>query len=449
MIPSAPIGLLFDRDFDAVEHRRLQAAGYRFKRAGFDLFRFPSRLALPGFDLGRFARRIARRAQREGWAGIVSHEEPFGALTAALAAQAAGLPGAAPAAIVACQHKAVTRALLARIAPAANPRFAVLDPAAAVRGELPAGFAYPCFVKPVKGAFSVLARRVGSAADLRALVQQGWRDRWVAQWLARPFDRVAARLLPAVVPSDWLLVEEPIHAPQYNLDGYVHRGRMHLLGVVDALMYPGTQAFQRWQLPSRLPAPVIRRAAALARRFLHAAVGFEQGFFNFEFFYEPASERLTAIEFNPRLAAQFSDLYRRVQGIDAHAMAIALATGADPARVPRVAPSAQVASSLVWRAFDADSVPPPPGRAQRAALAAACPDALLMTYPKRGAELLRDFTWLESHRYGIVHLGAESWDEMHARCAQAAAVLGWPNAPYVESVAALARGNGALAWERA
>jgi hypothetical protein len=448
VIPSPPIGLLFDRDFDAVEHRRLQAAGYRFVRAGFDLFRFPSQLALPGFDLARFAQRIARRAQRERWAGVLSHEEPFGALAAALAAQAAGLPGAAPEAIVACQNKAVTRALLARIAPEANPRFALLDVAAAAHGELPPGFGYPCFVKPVRAAFSVLARRVGSPADLRTLARQRWRERWVLHWLTEPFDRVAAQLLPAVGSSQRLLVEESLHASQYNLDGYVDRGRLQVVGVVDAVMYPGTQAFQRWQVPSQLPAPVVQRAAALAQRFLRA-VGFEHGFFNFEFFHEPATGRLTVIEFNPRLAAQFTDLYRRVYGIDAHAMALALATGADPAQVPRAAPSAQVAGSLVWRAFDGESVPPTPTRARRAALAAGFPDALLMTYPKRGAELQRDFAWLESHRYGIVHLGADHWDALERRCAQAAAVLGWPNAPYADSVAALARGSAPLAWERA
>ncbi|MFN9479023.1 MAG: acetyl-CoA carboxylase biotin carboxylase subunit family protein [Betaproteobacteria bacterium] len=448
MIPPATIGLLFDRDFDAVEHARLHAAGYRFARAGFDLFRFPSQLALPGFDLSGFAQRIARRARRGGWAGIVSHEEPFGALTAALAARAAGLPGTDPAAIVACQNKAVMRGVLARVAPEANPRWAVLDLAAAAHGKLPEGFGYPCFAKPVKAAFSVLARRLGSAQDLRALARQQWRERLVARWLAQPFDRAAARLQPQAGPTRRLLIEEPIHAPQYNLDGYLFRGEMRALGVVDAVMVPGTQAFARWQLPSRLPAPVVARAADLAQRALRA-VGFEHGFFNFEFFFDAASDRLTAIEFNPRLASQFSDLYRRVQGIDPHAMAIALACGQDPAALPRVAPTAQVAASLVWRAFDVASVPPPPRRAERAALAQACPDALLLTFTKRGAALRREFAWLESHRYGIVHLGADDWDALAARCAVAADALRWPNAPYAESVVQLARGDGLAAGTRA
>jgi hypothetical protein len=83
VIPPATIGLLFDRDFDAVEHARLHAAGYRFARAGFDLFRFPSQLALPGFDLSGFAQRIARRARRGGecvcgYGGWVFHADIIG-----------------------------------------------------------------------------------------------------------------------------------------------------------------------------------------------------------------------------------------------------------------------------------------------------------------------------------------------------------------------------------
>jgi len=91
-------------------------------------------------------------------------------------------------------------------------------------------------------------------------------------------------------------------------------------------MYPGTQAFMRWQFPSRLPAAVQARALDVARRFL-AAVGFTHGLFNMEFFHDPASDRIAVIEFNPRLASQFSDLYRRVRGLDPHAMALALALG--------------------------------------------------------------------------------------------------------------------------
>jgi hypothetical protein len=225
-------------------------------------------------------------------------------------------------------------------------------------------------------------------------------------------------------------------APQFNLDGWVFQGRAHALGVVDAVMYPGTQAFMRWDHPSQLPAAVQARALDVAQRFL-SAVGYTQGCFNMEFFYDPASGRLSVIEFNPRLASQFSDLYRRVHGLDPHAMSLALALGQDPLTAPRSAPTAGAASSLVYRSFGAGQTPPMPSAAQQAALKRRFPDALLYTFPKSGHSLERDFKWLGSHRYGILHLEGRDAEDLRSRAEAASALLGWP-APYAAAEAGVA-----------
>ena len=115
-------------------------------------------------------------------------------------------------------------------------------------------------------------------------------------------------------------------------------------------MYPGTQAFMRWDYPSRLHTTIQERALEVAQAFL-TAVGFDHGHFNMEFFYDEAQDRLTVIEFNPRMASQFSDLYLRVDGIDLHACSMAMAHGRHPDSEARVAPTAGAASSLVYRSF--------------------------------------------------------------------------------------------------
>jgi biotin carboxylase len=423
--PAPRVGLLFDYDWDARGHAA-NAGAMRFDRAGFDLFTFPSNARLVGFDLERFAAVQAGRARRRGWSGVVSHHEQFGALAAALVAEAAGLPGVPPEAILACQHKLHARGVLQQVAPEANVAFAPLD--AVYGAPVPDGVAYPTFVKPVKAAFSVLARPVRSRAELHAHTRFGRRELWVIRRLVEPFERVARKRLPQAGSAHRLMIEEPVHAPQYNLDGWVHEGRVHVLGVVDAVMYPGTQSFMRWELPSRLDAAVVERAADVAQRFLRA-VGYGHGLFNMEFFHDPVTDRLSVIEFNPRLASQFGDLYRRVLGVDPHAIGLALALGRDPADVPRCAPTAGAAASFVYRAFDAASVPAMPGPLRRATLAREFPDAQLFVFPKAGHSLDRDFKWLGSHRYGIVHLGARDFGDLHRRCEAASALLGWP-APY-------------------
>lgn len=426
---SAPprVGLLFSHDWDAEGFQR-QAGSYCFDNAGFDLFSFPSNAHLIHFDLGRFAARQARHGRRRGWAGVSSQHEQFGALAAALVAEALGLPGTPPEAVLAAQHKLHARRVLQQVAPEANLGFAELP--VAYGEDIPQGLSYPRYVKPVKAAFSVLARHVASRDELQAHTRFGHRELWVIRRLVEPFERILRQRLPQAGSAHRLLLEDPLplDTPQFNLDGWVFQGQAHRLGVVDAVMYPGTQAFMRWELPSRLPDAVQDRALDVAQRFL-AAIGFAHGLFNMEFFYDARTDRLTVIEFNPRLASQFSDLYLRVQGRDPHAMALALALGEDPAQLTCVAPTAGAAASLVYRAFDAHSVPPMPGPAQVAALKQQFPQSLLLAMPKQGHGLARDFKWLGSHRYGIVHLDGRDAVELQQRSQQASALLGWP-APY-------------------
>ena len=390
MPASARTLLLFNYDWDAVGHARAGAArGMVFDEDGFDLFSFPSNARLAWFDMARFVDRLARKAQARGWQAVCSHHEQFGALAAALLAERMGWPGTPVAAILACQHKLYARQVLQRVAPEANVGFELLD--AEYGAPVPQGLTYPVFVKPVKAAFSVLAKRVDSYEELHRHTRFAWGELWVIRRLVEPFEcMVRDRLGPGVPSAHRMLLEEPVQADQFNLDGYVFNGETKAIGVVDAIMYPGTQAFMRHEAPSRLPAAVGDRALDVARRFLQA-VGFTHGLFNMEFFYDAATDRLTVIEFNPRMASQYSDLYQRVLGVDMHAMALALAYGKDPAKVPRQAPTAGMAASLVYRAFDPLAPVTLPTLAQSHAMLSAFPDALLFTYPKSAGSIARDY----------------------------------------------------------
>ena len=434
------IGLLFNYDWDALAFAR-SGAGYDFDEAGFDLFSFPSNAHLIHFDLRRFAARQARRGARRGWTGVVSHHEQFGALAAALVAEQLGLPGTRPEAVIAAQHKLYARQVLQRVAPEANIGFTSLD--ARYGSDIPRGLTYPTFAKPVKAAFSVLAREVRNHAELHAHTRFGRRELWVIRRLVEPFEQVVRERLPQAGTAHRLLLEDPlpIGMPQFNLDGWVVDGQVHALGVVDAVTYPGTQAFMRWEYPSRLALDTQARALDVARRFL-AAIGFTHGFFNMEFFYDAAQERLAVIEFNPRLASQFSDLYRRVLGADAHAMTLALALGQDPLDVPRAAPTAGAAASLVYRAFPGEAAPAMPSASQQSRFAQHYPDALFFAYPRQGRELARDFKWLGSWRYGIIHLQGRDEQHLRERCLHASALLGW-RAPYADQLHSPA---AALRW---
>ena len=176
--------------------QRLGAPGgaVRCDHAGFDLFSFPGNLRLPAFDVERFAAWQAARGRRRGGRAVLSHHEQFGALAAALVAERLGLPGAKPESILAAQHKLHARRVLAQVAPDANLRCTVLEEGddASAPGDLD----YPVFVKPVKGAFSVLARRVEESGQLRAHMHFDWSERWLIRQLVEPFERVCRARLP-------------------------------------------------------------------------------------------------------------------------------------------------------------------------------------------------------------------------------------------------------------
>jgi len=417
--------VLFNYDWDRSGFARHRDT-WPHDTAGFDLFSFPSNARLVGFDLQRWVQRLAQQAPRKGWRAVVSNHEQFGALAAALLAERMGWPGTPVAAVLACQHKLYARQVLGQVCPEANCGFALLQ--AQYGAPVPEGLRYPCFVKPVKAAFSVLARQVSNRAELHAHTRFGFWELWVIRRLVEPFERIARQRLAQAGSAHRLLLEEPVAGAQYNLDGYAFAGQVHALGVVDAIHYPGTQAFMRFELPSRLSAGVQARALDVARRFL-GAVGVTHGLFNMEFFYDAALDRLTVIEFNPRMAAQFSDLYWRVYGIDLHHLALALAHGQDPAQLTPQTPSAGAAASFVYRSFDASEPVRQPTPAQVHSVQRRFDGALFFGFAKNPAQVARDFKWLGSYRYGILHLAAANAAQLRADCEAASAMLGWP-APY-------------------
>lgn len=428
---------LFNYDWDAAGADSLRARGHAVDARGFDLFSFPSNVNLAFFDLDRFVNKLARQARKRDWTAVMSQHEQFGALAAALLAQKMGWPGTPPEAVAACQHKLHAREVLQRVAPEANVWFERLS--CAYGDDVPADLRFPAFIKPVKAAFSVLAQTMHSRDELQRFTRFGPWELWVIRHLVEPFECVSRRLIPQAGTAHSMMLEEPMsphRCAQYSLDGMAFNGEIRPLGVVDSVMYPGTQAFMRFDYPSKLLPAVQARALDVAQRFLKA-VGFTHGIFNMEFFYDAQADRLAVIEFNPRMASQFADLYRRVDGVDLYGMAHALAHGKDPWAVPRSVPSAGAASSFVYRVFDQRAshlpqhIPPMPTQSALARLCSECPDHLFLSFPKDEYQLYRDFKWLGSYRYGILHLGGRDAQDLRERCEHTSRLLGW-KAPYAD-----------------
>ncbi len=403
--------VLFPKDWDRdeLEQPRYRAR-YEFFYEGFDLFSFPENARLMTFNVKHYVDKLVKK-YRGRIDGVISNNEQFGALIAAVVAQRLGLPGTDPAVIVAAQHKYYARCLQQKIVPEATPRFAVfpykMDAAAEV------GLPFPLYVKPVKATYSVLARRVDDFAQLQAHLRFSAFETLVIRKLVKPFNDLMARYTPFTIDAHHLIAEEIMSGVQVNLDGFVYNGKITILGIVDAVMYPGTQAFARFEYPSCLPADVLARMKTLAEK-LFTGLDYGYGFFNLELIYQPDTGRIQIIEINPRMASQIVNLYRRVDGYDPYEVLIDLALGKTP-HVTTGEGAFGAAASFVFRRFDGHALTRVPRQAQIDSVHQRYPDARLMLYLKRGASLAREMKWLGSYRYAVLNLGGPSAEDLHQR----------------------------------
>jgi hypothetical protein len=234
------------------------------------------------------------------------------ALLAALLAERRNLPGPSPESLIACQHKPTSREIQRAVAPEATPDFAVLD------GRPP--FAFPFFVKPVVGRLSQNAYRIdepGALLDLHEI------DRYT-----RRYATIAALAGARPEAAHGFIAEELLAGAEVTLEGYTHGRKVTTIGITDSVKYPGTLSFERFEYPSALSQERQAELADVADRVL-PALGFEDGFFNVEFFV-PDKGPAQIIEVNGRIASQFAPLVQGLHGRSTYDALFALACGDDP-----------------------------------------------------------------------------------------------------------------------
>ncbi len=414
--------MLFDQEWDHAQLRKAAAGdGYRFFHEGFDLFSFPSNTNLLFFDIFRFVDKLLEKYRHIKLDGIISSHEQFGALSASLLAAKLGLPSTSTEGVLNAQHKALARTILQREVPHANVPFASFPYTVKHADEI--ALPFPFFVKPVKAAYSVLARRVEDFGDLRRHLNFHPWEKYIIKRLVRPFNDVVERLADTDINGHYMLGEQLITGFQVNVDGYVRHGEVNVLGIIDAVMYPGTEAFMRWEYPSRLPPEWCAKVRATSVEVINA-LKLDHGLFNVELRICSHSGDCKVIEVNPRMAAQFSDMYEMVDGINLHDLALKLAIG-ETIDARKTITRNKFATSFVYRRFDGLPQENFPDAQQLKALAAFDSDAQLVTFPKSGGELKREMKWLQSYRYACLNMAAESESALMEKYQKASSLLGF------------------------
>jgi hypothetical protein len=359
-------------------------------------------------------------------AGIIAFDDYPASLLALAIGERLGLPGPSLQSALRCSHKVWSRLIQRQAAPAAVPRFQVIDPRRDWRPQ-DLELAFPFWLKPVKSSMSFLSFRIGGFADFQralALAQSGLPAYTAA------FDELVelSGLTPpagagpevAAARGDWLIAEELMGGRQCTLDGYMQAGQLTFVGIVDSIRLPNRVSFTRFDYPSRLPAAAQRRMAGIAGAVLRQA-GFDDGMFNIEFFVD-GSGRPKIIEINPRLSPQFSDLFAKVDGRLSHQYVVELAAGLTPAFARRQGRHNQ-AASCVLRVAEDRLVARAPGPKDIARLQDTIPDAHVYLTAKTGDRLSALVQDTYTFRYGLIHLGARNAADRQAKLRRALELL--------------------------
>lgn len=351
------------------------------------------------------------REKRGAIDGVTSSSDYPGATVAGAIATRLGLPGSPPATVIRCSHKYYSRLAQRESVPEATPWFALVPG----RGDQPwLDLEFPCFIKPVKGAFSVMSRRLNSRDEMQAFLSRPSVLEFLTDYL-NIFNRLVRGLTDFEINGDYFLAEELLHGRLVTVEGYAQGGRVEVIGIVDSVTHPETHSFLRFDYPSSLPDDIQARMGEIARRAI-ARLGLVDTMFNIEMIYDETHDRIGIIEVNPRICGQFADLYQKVDGANSYEFALALATGATP-RVRRGAGEHDVAASVPLRIFQPARVERAPEPAEIGAIEAIYPGTLVWSECHTG-QLLADFESIEdgqSCRYGVINLGAADREDLYSK----------------------------------
>lgn len=329
-----------------------------------------------------------------------------------------GLPGPSLEAVLNCEHKYWSRVEQQRIMPECVPSFQAIDPfddSAPDKLEID----FPFWIKPIKAHSSHLGFFIESAEQLREVLP---RIRRGIGRFGKPFDEVCAYAeLPeeaTSVTGHHCIAESIISAgQQHTLEGYVQNGEVQLTGsgMIDSVRDEKHRSvLLRYEYPSQLPEAVQQRMVEYARRFMRH-IGFDNGPFNIEFYYEQESERIWILEVNPRLSRSHAAIYGLVDGAPHFQVMVDTALGIEP-RMPRRQGRYPVAAKQMLRVFEDGRVRRVPTRDEIMNVERTFPGTKVELNVEEGMRLA-DLQHQDSFSFelGVLFIGGESHQDLVSR----------------------------------
>lgn len=322
-----------------------------------------------------------------------------------------------------CEHKYWSRLQQSQVIPECTPRFQRFDPFdddALSKIELD----FPFWIKPIKSFAGHLGFRIRNKQDFEKSIPI---IRKKIHRFKIPFYELTEYAdLPAEIAdpeAGFYVAEQIIDGRQCTVEGYVCNGRIDVHGIVDSHRYPNMSSFSRYQYPSNLSEPLRDRMKEKSARIIKH-IGFDNGTYNIEFFYDEDRDDLWLLEINPRISQSHSDLFAKVDGVSNHQVLVDTALDDRP-RFPHREGKYGCAGKFFIRSFEEDGfvrrVPTPD---QIEHVKQTLPDTLIYPQVDEGMRL-SDKPYEDSYSYklAILYLGAENEDKLLQKFDRAAEML--------------------------
>ncbi|GAG29511.1 unnamed protein product, partial [marine sediment metagenome] len=248
--------------------------------------------------------------------------------------------------------------------------------------------------------FSIFASRIDDRQQYNRFIRSYRRQKGK---FSKPLNILLEKYSDLKINADYLIAEKLMRGQQVTLEGYVYNKKIEILGITDSIMYSETISFKRFEYPSSMTAKIQERMAEIAKVFI-SSIGFDNGVFNIEFFYDPEEDTVKIIEANPRMASQFADLMEKVEGINTYKIQIDLSLGKEPYFKKRSG-IFKYATSFVLRSFKDKRIIKLPDKNDIEKVLNIYPEARIEIYGKEDAFLSEELQDMQSYRYGVINLG--------------------------------------------
>lgn len=181
--------VLFPNDWDKAEFSKNRyTEKYTFIFEGVNLFEFPYYFKLPFFQVQKFIKKLIGKAEKENLDAVLSSDEYIGAIITAIIARKLGLPHADPSKIILAQHKYFSRLVQTKYCSEASVNCSLIDQK--IAQDFETGLPFPFFVKPVKGTFSLFAKKVSDVRDLKKHLNFNWFEKVVLNTITKPYNQL-------------------------------------------------------------------------------------------------------------------------------------------------------------------------------------------------------------------------------------------------------------------